>query len=229
MVMAQEPASTSMVAKWSWRCRIGLFIIVIGDVILPAFAFVVPFLDLPRSLKVGLTSILLIGGPEVMMIVGVALAGKEGYAALKATLQKIWQQVKPPQRVSPMRYRLGVIIFIASGLPMWIIAYLHAVTTVPLDHQTVLWILIGSDFAFLISFFIAGGEFWEKLKQLFSPVIIQEDELLAQATALTGIKEKSSLVRLGLEALIAKESAKGLAALGGTEKKLEPIPRRRLG
>ena len=54
-----------------------------------------------------------------------------------------------------------------------------------------------------------------------------EDDLLNKAADLTGIKEKTSLVRLGLEALIARESAKRLAALGGTEKKLEMIPRRR--
>jgi len=55
-----------------------------------------------------------------------------------------------------------------------------------------------------------------------------EDELLARAAELTGIKEKTFLVRLGLEALIARESAKRLAALGGTEKDLEMIPRRRV-
>lgn len=51
-------------------------------------------------------------------------------------------------------------------------------------------------------------------------------ELLEKAARLTGIKEKTSLVRLGLEALIAKESSKRLAKLGGTEKYLESIPRR---
>ena len=55
-----------------------------------------------------------------------------------------------------------------------------------------------------------------------------EDELLAKAAELTGIKEKTSLVKLGLEALIARESAKRLAALAGTEKHLELIPRRRM-
>ena len=55
-----------------------------------------------------------------------------------------------------------------------------------------------------------------------------EDELLDRAAELTGIKEKTSLVRLGLKALIARESAKRLAALGGTEEKLAMIPRRRV-
>ncbi|MBM4300743.1 MAG: type II toxin-antitoxin system VapB family antitoxin [Deltaproteobacteria bacterium] len=54
-----------------------------------------------------------------------------------------------------------------------------------------------------------------------------DDELLAKAAELTGIKVKTSLVKLGLEALIARESARRLAALGGTENKLELIPRRR--
>jgi Arc/MetJ family transcription regulator len=54
-----------------------------------------------------------------------------------------------------------------------------------------------------------------------------EDELLNKAAKLTGVKEKTSLVRLGLEALIARESSKRLSKLGGTEKKLEMIPRRR--
>jgi len=54
-----------------------------------------------------------------------------------------------------------------------------------------------------------------------------EDALIIKASRLTGIKEKTALVRLGLEALIARESSKRLAKLGGTEKKLQIIPRRR--
>ncbi len=55
-----------------------------------------------------------------------------------------------------------------------------------------------------------------------------EDELLDKAARLTGIAEKTSLVRLGLEALIARESSKRLAELGGTEKKLVRTRRRRV-
>jgi len=54
-----------------------------------------------------------------------------------------------------------------------------------------------------------------------------EDDLLDKAARLTGIEKKTSLIRLGLEALIARESGKRLAKLGGTEVKLERIPRRR--
>jgi Arc/MetJ family transcription regulator len=54
-----------------------------------------------------------------------------------------------------------------------------------------------------------------------------DNSLLRDAVKLTGIKEKNSLVRLGLEALIAKESARRLANLGGTEKQLRGVRRRR--
>lgn len=54
-----------------------------------------------------------------------------------------------------------------------------------------------------------------------------DDSLLRDAARLTGVKEKTSLIRLGLEALIAKESARRLAELGGTEKRLRGIRRRR--
>ena len=54
-----------------------------------------------------------------------------------------------------------------------------------------------------------------------------DDTLLQKAAELTGIEEKTSLVRLGLEALIARESCIRLARLAGTEKRLQTIPRRR--
>ncbi len=54
-----------------------------------------------------------------------------------------------------------------------------------------------------------------------------KDDLIKKAIRLTGIKEKTSLVNKGLEALIALESSKRLAKLGGTEKDLKKIKRRR--
>jgi Arc/MetJ family transcription regulator len=54
-----------------------------------------------------------------------------------------------------------------------------------------------------------------------------EDNLIEKASKITGIKEKTALVKLGLEALIARESARRLAKLGGTQKQLQAIPRRK--
>jgi len=54
-----------------------------------------------------------------------------------------------------------------------------------------------------------------------------DDDLLAKAQALTGLSERTALVREALRALIQRESAKRLALLGGTEPQLEDVPRRR--
>ena len=59
--------------------------------------------------------------------------------------------------------------------------------------------------------------------------LIIDQELLERARQLTGIQEKTGLVRAGLKALIAQEAAKRLGALGGAEPKLRSIPRRRPG
>jgi Arc/MetJ family transcription regulator len=57
--------------------------------------------------------------------------------------------------------------------------------------------------------------------------LILDDELLQRAQRMSGLKEKTAVVHAGLEALVARESARRLAALGASEKGLEQIPRRR--
>lgn len=57
--------------------------------------------------------------------------------------------------------------------------------------------------------------------------LIIDDDLLERAREATGIQEKTALVRAGLEALVAREAAKRLAALGGTQPKISDVPRRR--
>ncbi|MDO8319072.1 type II toxin-antitoxin system VapB family antitoxin [Rhodoferax sp.] len=56
--------------------------------------------------------------------------------------------------------------------------------------------------------------------------IALDDDLLAKAAALTGVSEKTALIREALRALIQRESAKRLALLGGSEPQLKDIPRR---
>jgi hypothetical protein len=57
--------------------------------------------------------------------------------------------------------------------------------------------------------------------------LIIDPGLLDRARTLTGIQEKTALVRAGLEALIAREAARRLAALGGSQQGLRSVPRRR--
>ena len=54
-----------------------------------------------------------------------------------------------------------------------------------------------------------------------------DDQLMKRATQLTGVHEKTQLVRLGLEALISREAAKRLIKLGGSDPQVKAIRRRR--
>jgi Arc/MetJ family transcription regulator len=56
-----------------------------------------------------------------------------------------------------------------------------------------------------------------------------DEELVAVAQRVTGVQERTTLIHEGLKALIARESARRLARLGGSEPDLRPIPRRRPG
>ncbi len=57
--------------------------------------------------------------------------------------------------------------------------------------------------------------------------LIIDDRMLAEAMRLTGLKEKTAVVHAGLQALIRRENAKRLIALGGTEPRAAAAPRRR--
>ena len=54
-----------------------------------------------------------------------------------------------------------------------------------------------------------------------------DDRLIKDASRLTGVREKTALVRIGLETLITRQSAQRLAMLGGTEPQARQVPRRR--
>ena len=64
------------------------------------------------------------------------------------------------------------------------------------------------------------------LGETMRTTVTLDDELLARAEQLCGDLERSALLKEALRALVQRESARRLAALGGSEPSLEPIPRR---
>jgi len=57
--------------------------------------------------------------------------------------------------------------------------------------------------------------------------LILDKALLEKALQLSGLTGKTAVLHAGLEALIARESARRLAALGGADRDAKPVPRRR--
>jgi hypothetical protein len=99
------------------------------------------------------------------MIIGVAIVGKDGYQFLKEKLFVFLKRFAPPDFVSPLRYRIGLIMF---GLPIvigWAGPYLFHF--IPGLHDLPFWSFILGDLIFLSSFIVLGGNFWDKLSGLF--------------------------------------------------------------
>jgi len=64
-------------------------------------------------------------------------------------------------------------------------------------------------------------------RKIMRTTVNLDDDLLEQAKALSGINERTTLLRQGLKALVERESARRLARLGGSEPGLDEIPRRK--
>jgi hypothetical protein len=145
-----------------------------GRLILGGTIFVVGFLGpalvplvaasgLSDAWKTGLSGFLIVGLPELFMLVAVAILGRPGFDYLK---QRLWQGIKPPDTVSPMRYRIGLVLFCLPLLAAWADPYFSHL--IPLVTENRLWFGLVGDSALLISLYVLGGEFWDKLAALFT-------------------------------------------------------------
>lgn len=117
------------------------------------------------GLKSAVSGLLALGIPEVFMIIGIAILGKEGYQFLKEMLFGFLKHFAPPDFVSPLRYRIGLVMFILPIIIGWVGPYLLGL--IPKLQALPLWSFILGDLLFLSSFFVLGGNFWDKLYGLF--------------------------------------------------------------
>jgi hypothetical protein len=111
---------------------------------------------------IGATTAALLVGNKVVFVVATAVMGKTGFLALKA---KLFKKLAPPAKVGPMRYRIGLVMFvlplIQSLLETW------ASHVAPQLVQNRLWVDIAMDGMLIASLFVLGGNFWDKLRALF--------------------------------------------------------------
>lgn len=122
--------------------------------------------SLPVGWKTTISGLLLVGVPELAMLVAVAVMGKEGFDYLKKLLFGFFgKHFAPPETVSPTRYRIGLILFSIPLLYGWITPYLIGYLPI-FDEYRIEFAIIG-DLLLLCSLFVLGGEFWDKLRALF--------------------------------------------------------------
>ncbi|ABK19099.1 hypothetical protein [Syntrophobacter fumaroxidans] len=148
----------------NWRFYAGMTCFVLAW-ILPAFSPLVIWLQLPKAVTAFVIGALLVGGPEVFMILAVLFWGRETLNHYMAKIRSLMKIRIPSRPVSRLRYYLGLTMMIGSVLPLYLYGYFPG--AMPTQDTVKIKILAGADVLFIVSFFVAGSEFWEKFKRLF--------------------------------------------------------------
>ena len=147
------------------RLYLGGFIFIIGF-LAPLLVPLVTKSDLSTVWKTTLSGLLMAGIPELFMVITVSILGKEGYQYLKGKVFAFLKKHGPPQHVSRVRYNIGLVFFTIPLLFALLFPYLSHHFAVLEKIESV--INIGGDVMFFTSFFILGGEFWDKIRALFT-------------------------------------------------------------
>lgn len=148
----------------SWRFIAGVLLFGLG-LIAPVFIPLVLALDIPAELKVVISGGLAIGIPEILWAIAVVILGKDGFYYIKDKTFFFFKKHALPERVSRGRYIVGLVMFILPIPFGWIAMYVSQFFP-DFHDDLIIWSLAGN-LIFFCSFFVLGGEFWEKFKALF--------------------------------------------------------------
>ncbi|MEJ2286212.1 MAG: transporter suffix domain-containing protein [Desulfobacterales bacterium] len=148
----------------SWRLRLGLIVFVVGF-LSPLLIPIVTASELPTKWKTVISTGLAVGIPELFSVVAIAIMGKPGYNYIKARFFAFLKKHGSPERVSPVRYRIDLVMFLLPVLFGWLAPYVPSI--IPgYDLQGLMVNIIG-DAMLISSFFVLGGDFWDKIRSLF--------------------------------------------------------------
>jgi hypothetical protein len=147
-----------------WRLRTGFALFALG-LICPVFVPLVTATDLPTTWKATLSGLLMLGLPELLWIAAAAVLGKEGFAALKARLVRLFKRHVVPREVGRTRHRIGVCVLLVPILFGWLAPYLFEALPVYREHRIA--VALSGDLLLLAGLVLLGGGFWEKLHTLF--------------------------------------------------------------
>ena len=121
--------------------------------------------DYPTSVKATLTTLLVVVCPKIFLIGAIAILGKPGFAYIKGVVMNFFRKVGPPAEVGKWRYRVGLVMFFLPFLTSWILTYFGHV--LPGGREATPAYLKGGDVMQILSLFVLGGDFWDKLRSLF--------------------------------------------------------------
>ncbi len=147
------------------RMVVGTIVFIVGFMA-PLLIPLVTRSELSVAWKTTLSGLLMAGIPELFMIITAGILGKEGYQYLKSKVMLFLKKHGPPQIVSRSRYKFGLVLFSIPLLLALLFPYLeHHFSQL---EGAAMYIHVGGDILLLISLFVLGGEFWDKIGALFT-------------------------------------------------------------
>ena len=150
-------------SRAGWRTWLGLalFVVSIGwPVLIP----ILPLLGASATVTASISGVMIVLA-ELMLLLGAAVAGKEGFAFIKARVFGILRSYGPPRKVSRTRYTIGLLMFFAPIIFGWASPYFGH--HLPGFETRTLTYAVAGDVLLLSSLFVLGGAFWDKLRSLF--------------------------------------------------------------
>ena len=149
----------------TWRFRLGVILFILG-LIFPIFIPLALMIEMSAKWKTVVTGIMAVGIPDLLWIAAAAVLGKEGFKAFRDKFFGYFKKIGPPQEVGIARYRIGLVMFVVPLIFGWLEPYTASI--LPGYDSYRLVYNIGGDVLFISSFFVLGGEFWDKLQALFT-------------------------------------------------------------
>ncbi len=148
----------------NWRLKLGVGLFGLSILLPVAGVPLVAWFDLSTSATATVTGGLLVSA-EVMGLAAVAVMGKSGYALIKKKVLGFIKQYGPPNKVGPLRYKIGLVMFLAPILFGWVSIYIAR--WIPGFENRPFFYAVGGDLMLLSSLFVLGGDFWDKVHSLF--------------------------------------------------------------
>lgn len=146
---------------WRFKCGIGIFIFAL---ILWCLIPLAASLDVAGSRIAALTATVFIAN-KVLLISCIAVMGKDGFQQLKTIVFGHAKWLAPAQKVGPVRHIIGLVMFVLPLLTATLEPYIDYI--IP-GFRPKLWQLqVLGDLMLIASFFVLGGDFWDKLRGLF--------------------------------------------------------------
>ncbi|MCP4575239.1 MAG: transporter suffix domain-containing protein [Deltaproteobacteria bacterium] len=152
--------------KKDWKYYLGISLFLYSFLPMSIVA-VLPFLGLTLA-QAGAFAVVFLASGEVAFLCAAALLGKEFLTALKKRIKACFKWSHEPKPVSRNQHRIGIALLTSSFLPHYVmLIYLLFFSHKESEINFLAWIMVAGEAAFMASLFILGGDFWDRLTQLF--------------------------------------------------------------